>query len=313
MCATTRREPLRLMETFRSLFYTPIYVAVSGGFFQREGLDVEFSTCPPGYHGLSALTGGIADMVQSGPMRSIIAADWGAEVVPTHIIEINSRDGFFLVGRVPQEGFQWANLKGATLIPVGFSPMPWASLSYALKNNGIGLADVNLISGLSLQDAMDAFRRGDGDFIHVPQPAVEQLVHEGAGHLAVALGPVNGHIAYSSIAVTQRTLAEKAEVVQQFTQGFYNAQGWLAQSDAETIADAVYSFFSGMDKSVILRAVARYKEQDTWARDPLLREDGYNALQDVLMNAGLITTRQSYERIVRTDFAKRAMGQKSAP
>ncbi len=312
MCAATKGEHLRLMETFRSLFYTPIYVAISGGFFQREGLDVEFSTCPPGYHGLSALNGGLADMVQSGPMRSIIAADWGAEVVPTHIIEINSRDGFFLVGRVPQEQFQWANLKGATLIPVGFSPMPWASLSYALKNNGIGLDDVHLISGLSLQDAMNTFRRGDGDFIHLPQPAVEQLVHEGAGHPAAALGPVNGHIAYSSIAVTQRTLVEKAEIVQQFTQGFYNAQGWLAQSDAETIADAVYTFFSGMDKSVILKAVARYKEQDTWAVDPLLREDGYNTLQDVLMNAGLITTRQSYERIVRTDFAQKAMGQKPA-
>ncbi len=308
MCAATGRDPLRLMETFRSLFYTPIYVAVSGGFFQQEGLDVEFSTCPPGYHGLSALNGGIADMVQSGPMRSIIAADWGAEVVPTHIIEINSRDGFFLVGRVPQEGFQWDNLKGATLIPVGFSPMPWSSLSYALVNNGVDLADVRLIRGLSLQDAMDAFRRGDGDFIHVPQPAVEQLIHEGTGHLAVALGPVNGHIAYSSIAVTQRTLVEKAEVVQRFTQGFYNAQIWLEQSDAETISDAVYQFFSGMDKSVILRALARYKEQDTWAKDPLLREDGYDALQDVLMNAGLIASRQSYERIIRTDFALKAMG-----
>ena len=32
------------METHHLLFYTPIYVAISGGFFQKEGLDVEFST-----------------------------------------------------------------------------------------------------------------------------------------------------------------------------------------------------------------------------------------------------------------------------
>ena len=39
---------LRLMETFRNLFYTPIYVAVGGGFLYREGLDVSLGTAPTG-------------------------------------------------------------------------------------------------------------------------------------------------------------------------------------------------------------------------------------------------------------------------
>ena len=39
---TSGRHPLRLMETWRSIFYTPIYVSVTGGFLEREGLDVEF-------------------------------------------------------------------------------------------------------------------------------------------------------------------------------------------------------------------------------------------------------------------------------
>ncbi len=312
MSASSRREPLRLMETFHSLFYTPIYVAISVGFFQKEGLDVEFSTCPPGYHGLTALEGGLADIVQTGPMRSIIAADSGAEVVPVNIIEINSRDGFFLVGRTPQEQFQWASLKGATLIPVGFSPMPKASLKYALKEKGVELAEVRLIDGLSLQEAMDAFRGGEGDFIHVPQPSMEQLVHEGAGDLAAAIGPVTGHIAYSSFAVNQVFIDSKTEVLHRFTQGFYNAQRWLAEKEAREVAEAVSSFFPNVGKTIIERAVARYKKQDTWAKDPLLRESGFNTLQKILMEAGLTKSRQSYERIVRTDFAKKAIGQKLA-
>ncbi len=39
--------PLRLMETFRSVFYTPIYVSVAGGFLESAGLDVTFSTAHP--------------------------------------------------------------------------------------------------------------------------------------------------------------------------------------------------------------------------------------------------------------------------
>ena len=34
------------METFRTVFYTPIYVTVAGGFLESEGLAVDFSTTP---------------------------------------------------------------------------------------------------------------------------------------------------------------------------------------------------------------------------------------------------------------------------
>ena len=87
------------METFRTVFYTPIYVTVAGGYLESEGLDVDFQTCPSQFpHPLSALNHGAADIVQSGIMRSIIASDWGAETVPRHFAEINSRDGFFVLG-----------------------------------------------------------------------------------------------------------------------------------------------------------------------------------------------------------------------
>ena len=41
------RYPLRLLETFRTVFYTPIYVTVAGGYLESAGLDVAFATCPP--------------------------------------------------------------------------------------------------------------------------------------------------------------------------------------------------------------------------------------------------------------------------
>ena len=103
---------MRLMETFRTVFYTPILVSVAGGFLREEGLDVSFSTCPPQFpHPLSALKNGAADIVQSGIMRCIIALDWGAETTPLHFAEINARDGFFILGREPQGEFSWESLR----------------------------------------------------------------------------------------------------------------------------------------------------------------------------------------------------------
>ena len=100
------RYPLRLMEVFRTVFYTPIHVAVGGGFLESEGLDVSFSSCPPELGSVpNALNQGVADISGSGVMRSIIESDSGAQTVLPHFAEINSRDGFFVLGRKSATAF----------------------------------------------------------------------------------------------------------------------------------------------------------------------------------------------------------------
>ena len=300
---TTNRHPLRLMETFRSVFYTPIYVSISGGFLEKAGLDVTFSTCPPMFaNPLSALNQGAADIVQSGIMRSIIASDWGAETVPAHIAKINARDGFFVLSRRSQEEFQWPDLRGATVIPVGFSPMPWASFRYALQRHKVDPSELNLVPGLGLEQAVAAFRGGQGDFIHLPQPAAEQLLDQGLAHLVIALGPENGHVAYSSFAATNRFLETSPEVVHRFVEGFAVALNWLAAGDAEAVGRAVAPFFPEVPNHLLVRSVARYQGQDTWPEEPLLSQPEYDGLQDILLAAGMVKERQPYAKVVRPEF-----------
>ena len=90
---------LRLMDTYRNLFYTPIYCAVAGGFLYAEGLDVMFGTVPDDRAPLDMLRQGEVDIIQTGISRSLMALDDGEEDAPLHIAEINQGDGFFLVGK----------------------------------------------------------------------------------------------------------------------------------------------------------------------------------------------------------------------
>ena len=281
---TTNRRPLRLMETFRSVFYTPIYVSISGGFLENAGLDVTFSTCPSQFaHPLSALNQGAADIVQTGIMRSIIASDWGAETVAAHIAKINARDGFFVLSRRPQEG-------------------PQKEFRYALQRHQVDPSELNLVPGLGLDQAVAAFRGGRGDFIHLPQPAAEQLLDQGLGHLVIALGPENGHIAYSSFAATNRFLEALPEVVHRFVEGFAAALNWLAASDAEAVGRAVAPFFPEVPNHLLVRSVDRYQGQDTWPVDPMLGQQEYDGLQDILLAAGMVKERQPYAKVVRPEF-----------
>ena len=301
------RHPLRLMETWRSIFYTPIYVSVAGGFLEREGLDVEFSTCPPQFsHPLSALHHDAADIVQSGIMRSIIASDWGAETVPLHFAKINSRDGFFILGRQPQDTFDWESLRGSRVIPVGFSPMPWASFQYALRRHGLEPSDLDLRTGLSLDSAVAAFRGGQAEYVHVAEPVVQQLITNGDGYLLAALGPENGPLAYSSFAATHRFLADREDTAGRFTLGFARALHWLSSAKPGEAAETVSGFFQGASQEVLAASIARYQNHEQWPVSPVLGRPEYENLHDILLAAGMCRERQPYEKVVRTDIAEAA-------
>jgi len=294
------------------VFYTPIYVSVAGGFLEKEGLDVDFKTCPPEFaHPLSALNRGGADIAQSGIMRSIISSDWGAVTVPMHFAKINSRDGFFVLSRIKQEPFLWESLKGAKLIPVGFSPMPWASLQFALRRHGVEPDELDLVTGLSFDDGISAFREGHAEYIHVPQPAAELLLDDGIGHVAAALGPENGHLAYSSFAATNQFLDSQPETVQRFTIGFANALEWLAANNAQEVGQAIASFFPEVSLELVVKSVARLKAQDNWPTDPVLAQPEYENLHDILVAAGLAKERQPYSKVVRTDIVETALSSRN--
>ena len=303
MTGPIRRERLRVMEAYRNLFYTPIYVAVAGGFLHKQGLDVLFSTVPAGQTNIGLLKDGQADIIQTGLSRSFMDLDQGHDDPPLHVAEINQRDGFFLLSSRPTGGWGWTDLEGSTLIPIGFTPVPWMSLKFAMKKRGVAIEKVRLIEGLGAAEAIQRFSNGEADYIHMVNPYAQQLIDDGAGHLVAAIGPELGYICYSSFAVTPATLSGRPDMIGSFVRGFYEAQKWLAASDAEEVASTVAGFFPEIDKPVLERSIRRYKDQRTWAEDPLIREEGFEGIRDVLIDGGLVKGRWTYNRLVRPEFA----------
>jgi NitT/TauT family transport system substrate-binding protein len=185
--------------------------------------------------------------------------------------------------------------------------MPWASFQYALRRHKIEPSDVDLVTGLDLDQAMAAFREDKAEYIHVPQPAAEQLLEDGSGHLAIALGPENGHLAYSSFAATNHYLATEPETVQRFTVGYANALDWLATHNAAEVGEAVAGFFPEVSLELVVKSVARLKAQDNWPTDPTLAQPQFENLHDILIAAGLCKARQPYAKMVRTDIVAEAL------
>lgn len=297
---------LRLMDTFRNLFYTPIYVAVSGGFFYQHGLNVMLTTMPEGGSAMDILRSGEVDIAQTGVSRSLMELDLDHQDAPLHVAEINSRDGFFLVSRHSVESWDWKALEGATVAPVGFTPVPWNSLRAAMLKHDVNLDAVNLLTGLSAPDAIEAFRSGSADYVHLPHPQAGELVAQGAGHIAVALGPELGHICYSSFAAMPEYIDSNPGAIQAFVNGFDDALAWLASADDTEIAQRAAPFFPDRPQALLRDCVRQYRANQTWPQNSLITPQSYNAMRDILIDGGLVKASHPYDRLVRPEFAQAA-------
>jgi len=294
---------LTVYEPFRSIFYAPQFVALHGGHFTAEGLDVSVVTAGGGITTTGALIDGRAEIALGGIMRSLDLADRGGPFL-VHFAEVNQRNGFFLLSRTSRPAFAWRDLVGATVISFAEAPTPWQCMLTVLRRHGVDPRTVTIERTRSLPEALAAFKGGHGDFFETGQPFTEQLIAEGAAHLAASMGEATGPVPFSSFMTTERFLRDERDVVLRFTRSLHTAQRWIAGADDKQVAELIAPAFPDIAPEIRRRAVARYLRQDTWSRDPVVRRAGYEYLQTILLDGGFITRSHRYEDLVDTTVAR---------
>jgi len=300
-------DTVRIIQRFHSLFYTPQFVTLHLGVLEQEELRVEVTTAESSTEINDKLLSGEADLGLGGPIRTLELADKGSRGWPISIIEVNSRDGFFVLGRGPQPRFQWADLMGSRFILFAEAPTPWLCLQQVLRNYGIDIDAIKLITDVPTPQAVKMFLRGEADYLEQGQPVVERLVQSGRASVVASEGEAVEALPFSAYLTMPAYASGHADILHRFTRAFYRGQQWMAQNSAEEIAQLIAPSFPDIELELRRRAVTRYLQQHTWAPDPLLREEGFHHLQDVLIGGGFLSQRYPYTEHVNTEFAQAAM------
>jgi NitT/TauT family transport system substrate-binding protein len=300
-------DTLRIIQRFHHLFYTPQFVVMHLGVLEQEDLRVELTTATSAAELNEQLLNGTADLALGGPIRTLELAEHQSPGRLISIIEVTSRDGFFLLAREPQPQFQWADMVGRRLILFAEAPTPWLCLQHVLRRHGVDPQTIQVQPPLLTADAVAAFLRGDADYLEQSQPATETLITSGQAALVAAEGEAVGALPFSAYLTTPAFAASHAELLHRFTRAFYGAQQWLAQHSAAELSGLIAPSFPDLEPALRTRILERYLRQQTWARDPLLRQAGFEHLQDILLGAGFITRRYLYSDHVNVGFAQAAM------
>ena len=285
---------LRVQFTRFSAFYTPLIAAIAGGFLEQEGFEPKHSNAPAGKSAIEGLVNGTVDVCQSAPSQGFGPLEKGQPPPAVHFAQINEKDGFFLTARAPDPAFKWDKLVGKRVL-VDHGGQPLAMFKYACQRRGIDFAALGAVDIPSGQ--MDqAFRKGEGDYIHQQGPAPQQLEHDGVGHIVASVGEAIGPCAFSSLAATREWL--RTEAARRFMRAYRKARAWVVATPAEKIAEAEASFFPEIDRSVLAATVAAYQKLGCWTPPVEITRPAFEATLDVFQHAGLVTRRHRYEDVI---------------
>ena len=100
---------------------------------------------------------------------------------------------------------------------------------------------------------------------------------------------------------------ENKETVEKFTRAIYKAQKWVDSHSAKEIAEAIKGYFDNTELDIIEMVVDRYKKQGSFATDPILDQEEWENLQNIMEEAGELPKRIDYEILVDTKFAESVM------
>ncbi|OCA91456.1 hypothetical protein A8F94_06265 [Bacillus sp. FJAT-27225] len=299
-------EKVRVAEVTHSLFYTPQYVALAKGFFKEQGLDVQVTTTPGGDKTMTALLSNGADIALVGSETSIYVQSQGSSDPVINFAQLTQTDGTFLVAREKIDNFSWDMLKGTTFLGQRKGGMPQMVGEFVLKKHGINPhKDLTLIQNIDFANIATAFASGTGDFVQLFEPTASIFEKEGKGHIIASFGTESGHVPYTTFMAKESYMKKNPKIIENFTKAIYKAQQWVQETDSNEIAKAIQPYFEDTDPGIMATVIERYKSQGSFATDPILDEEEWANLQNIMDEAGELPQRIDHKTLVNTQIAEK--------
>ena len=296
----SKLQKIRVNEVTRSVFYAPQYVAISKGFFKEEGLEIELTTGQGADKVMTAVLANQSDIGFAGPEASIYVYNEGKEDYTQVFAQLTKKDGSFLVSKTDTKNFKWTDLKGKTVIPGRKGGVPYMTLEYVLKQNGIDpQKDLILDDSIKFDLMAGAFTGGNAEYVTLFEPTATMTQNAGKGYVVASVGEAAGEIPYTAYFAKKSYIEQNYKTVEKFTNAIAKGQKWVKEHNSKEIAETIQEFFPDTELELLADVIQSYIDIDAWNDTPILKEEAYNRLQTVMEEAGELKKRAPYKKVVR--------------
>ena len=311
-CAGQTARKITLNEVTHSVFYAPLYAAISLGYFKEEGIELELVNGGGADKSMTAVLSGQAEIGLMGPEAAIYVFNEGKEDSALVVGQLTKRDGSFLMGRTPDEDFKWTDLKGKTIIGGRAGGVPEMTLEYVLRKNGLEPGkDVDVITNIQFNLMGGAFEGGTGDYVTLFEPTASMFEKEGKGYILDAVGAESGEVPYTAFMAKKSYIKDNPLVIEKFLRAVYRGQQFVQKATDEEVAKAIVSFFPDTTEESLVMVAKSYRAIDAWMDTPVMKVEAFSRLQDIIIQAGVLKDKVGFTDVVDTSYAQKAVDELS--
>lgn len=294
-------EKITVAEVAHTIFYAPQYAAISQGYFEEEGLEVELLLTPGADKVTAAVLSGDVQIGFSGSEACIYVYNAGEKDYLKTFAQLTQKDGSFLVSREKYDDFTLDDLRGKSVIGGRKGGMPEMTLEWALRQNGIDpVNDLEIDTSVDFAAMSGAFMGGQGDFVSLFEPNATQIENQGFGYIVASIGELGGVVPYTSYSARTSYIEENPEIIEKFTRAIQKGLDYVHNHSDEEVANAIIEFFPDTSMNDLVEVIARYRSIDAWPTTTDFKEDSFYHLQDIMKAAGELDNTVKYEDLIYT-------------
>ncbi len=294
-------KKIRVAEVAHTVFYAPQYAAVSQGYFEEEGLDVELILTPGADKVTAAVLSGDAQIGFSGSEACIYVYNAGEKDYLKTFAQLTQKDGSFLVSRKKIDNFTLNDLKGKNVIGGRKGGMPEMTFEWALRQNGIDpVNDLNIDTSIAFAAMSGAFIGGQGDFVTLFEPNALQVEKQGFGYVVASIGELGGVVPYTSYSARISYIDNNPEIIEKFTRAIQKGLDFVHKNSDEEVAKAVIDSFPDTSMNDLIGVIKRYREIEAWPTTTNFEEESFYHLQDIMTAANELDSKVNYSDLIYT-------------
>lgn len=103
---------------------------------------------------------------------------------------------------------------------------------------------------------------------------------------------------YTSYSARISYIEENEEIIDKFEQAIQKGLDFVHNNDDETVAKAILKQFPDTSLNDLTNVIKRYREIDAWPKTTKFKEESFNHLQDIMIDAKELTEKVSYDDLI---------------
>lgn len=296
---------LKLAEVAHTIFYAPQYAAISNGYFEEEGLDIELILANGADNVMSSVLSGDVDIGLSGTEATIYVYNGGEKDYVKTFAGLTQKDGSFLVSREKYDNFALEDLKGKTVIGGRVAGMPELTFEWALRQNGIDpKKDLTIDTSIAFAAMEGAFISGIGDFVTLFEPNALSVEKNGYGYVVAYVGELGGNVPYTAYNARSSFINNNKDVIKSFSNAINKGLKYVKESNSLDIAKSITSFFPDTSLNDLVKIIDRYKDGGAWKKNITINEQEFVHIQDIIIAGNELDSYVDYDKLIYSEFFK---------